>query len=908
MVEQSSEYNRKRNFNVTSEPREGTKTGRNKRLGALSFVIQKHDARRLHYDFRLELDGTLKSWAIPKGPSLDPKDKRLAVHVEDHPLGYANFEGSIPKGQYGGGDVIVWDRGVWQPHGDPESGYKAGKLKFTLIGEKLAGDWNLVRTNLRGSGDKEQWLLIKERDSSARPAEEYDVVEQQPQSVLSKALIDSATATKKTSKKNSTAALEPPRAHAKPSARATSSAKTNNPIKSTTGSVAARAKPTKKTARDKPVVLPEFLPPELATLVDEPPPGDWLYEIKFDGYRLLARILKGEVRLFTRKGNDWTHRLPRQVEAIEKLKLGDTWLDGEVVVLNDQGLPDFQALQNAFDIGRSHDIVYYLFDAPYLNGKDLRAAPVEERRAALQNIMPRKANPLLRFSDAFDAPHRDIVASACAMSLEGIIGKRAGSTYQSRRSLDWIKLKCRLRQEFVIVGYTAPQGSRTGFGALLLGVYSGGDKKNALVYAGRVGTGFNQVSLKQLHGRLRELGQEGSPLATPLRGAQARGVHWVTPELVCEVEFAEWTGENVLRQAAFIALRSDKPATEIIRERALATDTLQPLAAIASGTGEKEGVVNMSTAKTTAGKSTGKRQAAANRVADITITHPERVIDLDTGAQKKDLAAFYAGISQWMLPHLKGRPVSLLRAPEGVTGEQFFQKHVAHLDIPGIKQLDPKLDPGHASLMEIDTVEALVGAIQMGTVELHTWGATSNRIETPDRFILDLDPDPALPWRSMIDATRLTLAVLDELKLDACLKTSGGKGIHLVVPLARQAQWDEVKAFAKAISEFMAQQIPERFVAKMGPKNRIGKIFIDYLRNNRGASTVCAYSVRARPGLPVSVPIARLELEKLTSAAQWNIHNLHQRLEQQKEDPWAGCSKRQRITRAMWKRLGANPP
>ncbi|MGY1917700.1 DNA ligase D [Pseudomonas tolaasii] len=821
-----SEYNRKRDFKVTAEPAGKAPAGRRK-AQALSFVIQKHDARNLHYDFRLELDGVLKSWAVPKGPSLDPTQKRLAVHVEDHPLSYGSFEGNIAPGQYGAGDVIVWDRGVWQPHDDPHQAYAAGKLKFTLIGEKLAGDWALVRTRLKGSGDKEQWLLIKEKDDQARPATDYDIVEDQPKSVLSDATVG------------------------KPKAKAKS-----------------RASPRKAVA-----ALPEHFSPQLATLVDQAPEGDWHYEIKFDGYRMLARIQGGEVRLFTRNGHDWTERLPRQVKALQALKLKDSWLDGEVVSLNGDGLPDFQALQNAFDIGRSLDIVYYLFDAPFLDGQDQRKAPVEERRAALKSALSGSRSKLLRFSEAFVANQRDIFESACDLALEGVIGKRAGSPYASTRNADWIKLKCRLRQEFVIVGYTFPKGSRSGFGALLLAV----NDDSGLVYAGRVGTGFDQASLDTIYAQLKPLERKTSPLEKPLTSAQTRGVHWVEPHLVGEAHFAEWTREGVVRQASFIALRTDKAVAQIIHEQPRTAKSLKPAKA----------------------RNTGN---------EVTVTHPERVIDPQSGTQKQQLASFYAEISEWILPFLRHRPVSLLRAPEGIEGEQFFQKHSERLAIPHIKQLDQTLDPAHARLMEIDTVAALLGAMQMGTVELHTWGATADKIETPDLFVLDLDPDPALPWKTMLEAAQLTLSVLDELGLDAFVKTSGGKGLHIIVPLARRDGWGTVKAFAKAIAQFMTEQLPERFTATSGPKNRVGKIFVDYLRNARGASTVAAYSVRARPGLPVSVPVSREELKDVRSAQQWTIANLLQRLRGLKADPWAGYANRQKISKKMWDRLGAQPP
>lgn len=823
MAKPLSEYNRKRDFGITAEPA-GEAPAAKRKASALSFVIQKHDARNLHYDFRLELDGVLKSWAVPKGPSLDPSQKRLAVHVEDHPLSYGAFEGSIAPGQYGAVDVIVWDRGIWQPHDEPHKAYAAGKLKFTLVGEKLSGDWALVRTRLKGSGDKQQWLLIKEQDPQARPAADYDIVRDQPESVLSGAVVG----TPKSPKKHEKAAT----------------------------------------------ALPQQLTPQLATLVDRAPAGDWLYEIKFDGYRMLTRIRDGEVRLFSRNGNDWTDRLPRQVKALQALKLKDSWLDGEVVSLNADGLPDFQALQNAFDIGRSLDIVYYLFDAPFLQGQDLREAPVEARRAALKAALSGSRSKLLRFSEAFAANQRDIFESACDLALEGVIGKRAGSPYVCSRSADWIKLKCRLRQEFVIVGYTRPQGSRSGFGALLLAV----NDAAGLVYAGRVGTGFDQAALKSIYAQLARLERKTSPLEQALTSTQARGVHWVEPSLVGEVNFTEWTREGVVRQASFVALRTDKPVTQITRELPRSAKSV-------------------------------KKTTPAKRVSSgVNITHPDRVIDPQTGTQKQQLAAYYESISEWILPFLCRRPVSLLRAPQGIEGEQFFQKHSERLAIAHIKQLDQTLDPGHARLMEIDTASALIGAVQMGTIELHTWGATSDHIETPDLFVLDLDPDPALPWKAMLEAAQLTLSVLDELGLQAFVKTSGGKGLHLVVPLARRDGWETVKAFAKAIAQFMAQQLPERFSATSGPKNRVGKIFIDYLRNARGASTVAAYSVRARPGLPVSVPVSREELKGLRSAQQWTIANLHERLKQLKDDPWAGYAHRQKISKTMWDKLGAKPP
>nr|WP_288499839.1 DNA ligase D [uncultured Pseudomonas sp.] len=852
MAKATSAYNRKRNFDSTSEPREPARRSRAK-AGALTFVVQKHDARHLHYDFRLELEGTLKSWAVPKGPSLDPSQKRLAVHVEDHPLAYASFEGSIAEGNYGAGDVIVWDHGIWQPEGDPVAAYEAGKLKFTLVGEKLTGAWTLVRTRLKGSGDKQQWLLIKEQDDVARPADEYDIVSELPASVISGELVGG---------------MEKPAA---------------NQARKSQSRSKAPAKPSRKKAAK--AAMPDSLSPELATLVESPPAGDWLYEIKYDGYRIMARVKEGEVTLFSRNGHDWTARMAPQAKALEKLKLGDSWLDGEAVVLDEQGMPDFQALQNAFDDARSGDILYFLFDAPWLDGVDQRELPVEQRRDALQKKLPKRKGPL-RFSEAFEVDHQSVLGSACALGLEGVIGKRAGSPYRSSRSADWIKLKCRQRQEFVVVGFTKPQGSRSGFGALLLAV----NEAKGLRYAGRVGTGFNEALLANLHKRMKALARDDSPLHKQPSAAQRRGVQWIEPQLVVEVAFAGWTGEGLVRQGAFVGERSDKPAEQIIEE--------QP----ASAKAVEEGA---STEKTT---SKAKARKGREQIGEVSVSHPERVIDEQSGTTKAQLARFYAEIADWLLPDVRNRPVSLLRAPGGVGGEQFFQKHAERLAIPNIHHLDADLDPGHDRLMAIDSAPALIGAVQMGTIELHTWNAAYASIERPDRLILDLDPDPALPWRAVMEATRLSLSVLDELGLETFVKTSGGAGMHLVVPLARHVDWDTLKAFGKAISQFMASELPDRFSARMGPKNRIGKVYLDYLRNGRGASTVAAYSVRARPGLPVSVPIRREELGQLRDSKQWHIGNLQQRLAKLDEDPWAGYANRQRITKAMWRKLGVEAP
>ncbi|WP_335944791.1 DNA ligase D [Pseudomonas sp. G166] len=859
------DYNRMRDFAATPEPA-GKRAGKSaKSAHALQFCIQKHDASRLHYDFRLELDGALKSWAVPKGPSLDPKVKRLAVHVEDHPLDYATFEGSIPEGHYGAGEVIVWDRGVWIPQGDAHQDYEKGRLKFELQGEKLSGLWNLVRTHMPGK--QEQWFLIKHQDEAARPESEYDVVQAEPDSVLS----DRSIVPKHRGKAASAKPVKPPEKAPRPK------------------STKRTAKTTLSGATAGP--MPETLKPELATLVERAPDGEWLYEIKFDGYRIMARIENGDVRLITRNGHDWTDKLPKQAKALAGLGLESAWLDGEMVVANEQGVPDFQALQNAFEAGSSGKIAYYLFDLPYLNGMDLRKVAVEQRRAALAAVLERNKDPLLRFSDAFEETPEALLNSACQMQMEGLIGKRLGSAYVSRRSNDWIKLKCKNRQEFVVVGFSDPKGARNAFGALLLGLHDA--DSGELRYAGKVGTGFNEITLKSIYQQLLPLETKKAAVVNPPTGYEAKGVHWLEPTLLAEVAFAEMTKEGSVRHAVFHGLRNDKPAKEITQE--LAKPVKKP------STQKK----TSAQAPSSTSKANARHKASEVPAMDgkVRITHPDRVIDASSGTTKLQLAEYYASVAEFILPELADRPVALVRAPDGIAGELFFQKNAEHLAIPGITSLDKALTG--QPVMIINNAEALIGAVQMSTVELHTWNATTVNLDKPDRFVLDLDPDPALPWKSMVEATQLTLSVLDELGLKAFLKTSGGKGIHVVVPLTRKLGWDEVKGFSHAIVSHMAKLLPDRFSAVSGPKNRVGRIFIDYLRNGLGATTICAYAARTREGLPVSVPIFREEVAELKGANLWNVHNVHERLAQVGHEPWADLKKtRQSITADMRRRIG----
>jgi bifunctional non-homologous end joining protein LigD len=888
-------YLEKRDFTITGEPQGGKASAGEAR----SFVIQKHAASRLHYDFRLELDGTLKSWAVPKGPSLDPADKRMAVHVEDHPIDYAGFEGTIPAGQYGAGQVIVWDRGTWEPVGDARAGYRAGKLKFRLHGEKLSGGWTLVRMHGHGNERQEPWLLIKERDDEARPTAEYSVVEAEPASVLSGKTIEGRPTKAKAAAKS-------------PRPVATDRAATDVPTKP-----AARPGKAKPTAAQAPAgppagakkaALPQALSPQLATLVAEPPAdGGWIYEIKFDGYRVLARIAGDDVRLFTRRGNDWSERMPALVEAVRQLGLGSAWLDGEIVVTGSNGAPDFNALQNAFDSARTGAIQYYLFDLPYCEGYDLRSVPLIERRAVLARVLENgPPSQRLRFSENFDASAAELLQNACRMRLEGMIGKRADSAYVSKRSPTWIKLKCTHRQEFVVGGWTDPKGSRTGIGSLLLGIH---DETGKLRFAGGVGSGFDQGSLAALRKALDGLASDTPPFFEKPR--DVRG-HWVRPSLVAEVSFGEWTPDGRIRHSVFHGLRDDKPARSVTREQPV--EVAEVKKAEAKTTTAAQAAARSSTAKSSAAKSSAAKPAAAKRTAakkasgdaeveGIRISHPDRVIDKSTGITKLDVVNHYLAVAKLILPHLVARPVSLVRAPAGIDGPLFFQKHADTVKIPDLRQLDPAISPDHKPMIEIDSFTALIGAAQANVIELHTWNATTRDTTRPDRIVFDLDPGEGVSWKQIQEGTELTRALLEELGLASLLKTSGGKGLHVIVPIAPKEDWDAVRALAKAIVEHMATTIPERFVSKSGAKNRIGRIFVDYLRNGFGATTACAWSARARPGLGVSVPCTWDELGTLSGGAHWTIRNLHERIEEH-ADPWRSYAKtRQTLTKAA-KTLG----
>ncbi|MCW3152936.1 DNA ligase D [Achromobacter spanius] len=830
MADNLKTYRQKRNFKVTAEPEAGGQPNESAR----AFVIQKHWASRLHYDFRLELDGAMKSWAVPKGPSFDPSVKRMAVQVEDHPIAYNQFEGQIPAGQYGAGKVIIWDEGVWTPVSDPRKGYRDGHLKFDLQGRKMQGRWALVRMKGKEGDKQPPWLLIKDRDAYARPEREFSVVDEMPDSVVPLREATPARNSRETAPQT-----------APQSARETAHPKQPPPAK----------------LPGRPADLPASFKPQLATLVDGLPPHaqDWLYELKFDGYRLLVRIEGDSVKLYTRNGHDWSAKLPHIVQAFAKLPAKWAWVDGEVVVLNDQGVPNFQALQNAFDNDRTGDIVFYAFDLPFIGCRDLREEPLTVRRKLLAQLMDASQDDCLRFSEAFKEAPANLVASACKMGLEGLMAKRQSAPYVSRRSDSWLKIKCAKRQEFVIVGYTAPQGAREGLGALLLAVH---EDDGALRYAGKVGTGFDRQGLIALHKTLSAIRTDKKPVS----GGQAKGVQWVKPERVAEVSFGEWTSGGHIRHSVFRGLRQDKPPSQITREKPKNTPATAP--------------------RSQAVASPKPRAAAPTRAKPARLTHPERVIDPSTKLTKLDLARYYGLVAPLMLEHLKGRPVSFLRAPSGIDGQLFFQKHL-EAAMPGVKPLPTRLDPDHPPLLEVPTAQAIMSAVQMNVVEFHTWNAVKTAISKPDRMLFDLDPGEGVKWATMQQAARLVHTMLDELGLDSWLKTSGGKGLHVVVPLRRQYDWDSIKSFAHTVVAHLAQTLPQIFVAKSGPKNRVGKIFADYLRNGFGATTVSAWSARARPGMGVSVPVAWDELDKLTSGAHWTISNIHERLDAGNA-PWDG--------------------
>lgn len=970
-------YQQKRDFQVTPEPRGRVARGSG-RGKALAFVIQKHAASHLHYDFRLELNGVLLSWAVPKGPSLDPADRRLAMHVEDHPIEYGAFEGTIPAKQYGGGTVMLWDRGSWIPKGDPAEGYATGRLKFELDGGKLKGGWMLVRSQPGKFGGKyggkragDVWFLIKEKDTYAHTGK--PIVEAAPDSVTSGRSLEEIAKDDNRVWHSDQSVAENVRAGAL-TETSTATPKAKKQVAPTGVPQAAR--------RSR---LPAMLAPMLATLVKETPAGDgWLHEIKYDGYRMLARIERGKARIYSRNGNDWTAKLRPIATALAQLPLKSGWLDGEIAVADANGRTSFQRLQNALASPADAGLTYFVFDLPFADGYDLRQVTLRERKAMLRALLdPPPAQ--IRYGVEIEAEGAQVFRQACTLGLEGIVSKRLESTYQAVRSREWVKAKCGRRQEMVIGGYTDPQGGRQGFGALLLGVH---DESGALRYSGRVGTGFDDATLAALAARLSALQTDKPAFADPPRGYAAKGVHWIKPSLVAEIAFTEWTDTGTLRHPSFVGLREDKKATQVTREReqpapdsdakesarapsnttAAGKASAQMRAAkstaaksraakataaktrAAKSTAAKTGAAKAPAAKTTSakkpaakmtrskavatGKSVTKIPAAKKVVADaakpramkappadapadaardivegITLSNPDKPYYPDAKVTKRDVALYYATVAPRLLPHITGRPLSLLRCPEGWQGECFYQKHAPKSLSEAVGRLDVRESGGAtATYAEVHSAAGLAGLVQWGVLELHPWGSRAPKLDRPDRLIFDFDPDADVTWKTLVEAIGVLRKLLDELQLPAFIKTTGGKGLHVVVPIRANIDWDTAKGFTRAVAELMVRTFPDRFVATVSKLRRKDRIFIDYLRNAEGSTAIAPYALRARANAPVATPIEWHEIDAGVDLRfdHFNLRNVPQRIASQRADPWRGFDEpAPSLTAAMRKRVGA---
>jgi bifunctional non-homologous end joining protein LigD len=828
-------YQAMRNFTVTAEP--SGKTGETGPSHRLRYVIQKHVATRLHYDFRLELNGTFRSWAVTRGPSLDPGEKRLAVEVEDHPLDYGDFEGTIPKGQYGGGTVMLWDRGFWEPQGDPERMVKKGDLKFSLDGEKLQGSWVLVRMrNDKYKSKHTNWLLIKHRDDFAKDGSGEKILAKD-HSVASGRAMDAI--------EKGTGAKPQPfmRAKAfKADAVWQSKGSRRDPVgdkrgvrENTSGSDDATAK-VKATIKAKTVSrLPHFVEPQLCRLVEQPPSGaNWLHEVKFDGYRMQLRVEGGKAKLFTRKGLDWTSKFG----AIAKVaaELPDCIMDGEICALDHNGAPDFAALQAALSDGKSDALIFFAFDLLFADNEDLRPLPLTTRKARLQLLL-KKHDTHLRFVEHFTSGGDAILLSACRMHLEGIVSKRGDGPYASGRSDSWTKAKCRAGHEVVIGGWSTTAGK---FRSLLVGVHRG----DHLIHVGRVGTGYSADKMKRLMPRLKEMATKESPFTGQGAPRRAAGVHWLKPELVAEIEFAGWTGDGMVRQASFKGLRADKPAQDVQAETPKANKKL---------------------AEPKAAKAAPARSSAV--VLNIPISHPEKALWPDAGdgkpVTKLELARYYESIGDWMMPHIEGRPCSVVRAPDGIEGDQhFFQRHAGAGQSNLFTQVTVSGD--RKPYLQIDRPEALIAAAQSGGLELHPWNCAPGKPEVPGRFVFDLDPSPGLDFDDCIAAAKELKERLDALGLVSFPKTTGGKGLHVVTPFdaGKTIGWKEAKSIAREICARMAADSPDKYLINMSKAKRTGKIFLDYLRNDRMATAVAPLSPRARDGATVSMPLEWSQIRK----------------------------------------------
>ena len=838
-----STYKAKRDFETTREPSGSTDVKPSNRL---RFVIQKHDAKRLHYDLRLELDGVFKSWAVTKGPSLDPHDKRLAVEVEDHPLDYGDFEGTIPKGQYGGGTVMLWDRGHWEPEGKGsiEQQFKKGDLKFQLDGKRLKGSFVLVRMDGdRFKGKRNNWLLIKHRDATSVEKNGAAVLEDNATSVASGRTMEQIAAGK---------GRKP-----RPFMLDSSAVEADAVWDSKTGLAAEERKTgakRRKASAEKRSDLPDFIDPQLCETLSRPPGGKgWLHEIKFDGYRIQMRVADGEVTLKTRKGLDWTKRYSAIATAATELP--DAIIDGEICALDHNGAPDFAALQAALSEGKTGSLVYFAFDLLFDGKEDLRSLPVIERKARLEELLSTlDTNSNIRFVEHFETGGDAVLRSACRLSLEGIISKEANAPYVSGRSKSWAKSKCRAGHEVVIGGYTKT-GNR--FRSLIVGVHRG----KSFVYTGRVGTGFGGNKVATLLSALKPLKVRRSPFtgkSPPKRGDE---IVWVKPELVAEIEFAGWTSDGLVRQAAFKGLREDKPAGEVEAEKPADPDTelLEP--------------------SPSQPRSAGRNAGKAN-VMGVLISSPDKVLWPPAGdskeVTKEDLARYYEAVGPWIIGHIRGRPCSIIRAPEGVGGEQFFQRHA----MPGTSILLEltTVFGDRKPYLQIDRVEGLAAVAQLGAVELHPWNCEPHQPEVPGRLVFDLDPAPDVDFSGVVEAAQEMKGRLEQLGLVPFCKTTGGKGLHVVTPLKvgkrKKLTWDEAKNFAHAVCLAMASDSPDRYLTKMSKKLRQGRIFLDYLRNDRMSTAVAPLSPRAREGATVSFPLTWNQVRKNLDPKRFTLRSV----------------------------------
>ncbi|WP_263351219.1 DNA ligase D [Acidicapsa acidisoli] len=876
--QQLARYRSMRDFGITSEP-SGTdlkseKSSSSKRSGAetgLPFVIQKHAASHLHYDFRLGWNGVLKSWACAKGPSYYPGDRRLAVQVEDHPMDYGGFEGIIPQGQYGGGTVMLWDQGTWEPqagHTDVDAGLHAGSLKFTLHGTKLKGNWAFVRMGGKAANAKKpNWLLIKEHDSFERTEKDKPITETAPDSVVTKRSIEQIAANED-HVWNSKATANGGGLHSKDTKEMKSSfspSLSNYPKES----------------------LPGFISPQLATQATRPPAGtDWLNELKLDGYRIQARLDQGEIKLLTRTGLDWTHRMKTIASEVSALPVQSALLDGEVVVLSDDGTTSFADLQAAFQEGVRKPLTYFLFDLLHLNGHNLRNAPLSDRKALLAGLF-KKAGQDLRFSEHLNSDASAIFEKACELHAEGIIAKRADAPYNSGRTASWIKLKCVHEQEFVIGGFTLPAKGHAGIhgiGSLLLGYY---DASKKLIYAGRTGTGFTQKTHTLIRKQLEDLRRSSNPFAHTPEEAR-RGAIWVKPALVAQVRFATWTADNLVRQASFQGLREDKPASEVRREEPVLKSRTERQN---SRTNSRSKRASHSAPPPLAARTVQTETPSKNRVsldhAPVRLTHPNKTIDAESNLTKQQLADYYWAIAPHMLPQIAGRPLSLVRCPEGSTKPCFFQRHTSPTLPPAVETIDvPDKKTGKPEpYITLSTPEALAGLAQMGVLELHPWGSKNDDLEHPDRIIFDLDPDTAISWRTLADTAIEVRKRLKKLGLESFLKLTGGKGLHIVAPIEPDHEWAAIKQFAHGFVLELETSNPALYLTKMTKSARVGKIYLDYLRNERSATAVAAFSPRARAGAPVSLPLSWNEL-KLEDRPVFHVSDYPTWRSRLAHDPW----------------------